>query len=161
MMVGSHLVLAEAGWICLAHRFGLPTWSPSCLALAAAGAVLPDIDHPQSWIGRRAAFVSRPLASLVGHRGITHSLFALALGFYLLHRHGFANGVVAPLVVGYASHLLADFLTSGGLRLLWPLRPVYRLPLCRTGSVTEVVLVALVAIWVVVRMTGLGTLHSF
>jgi inner membrane protein len=152
MMVGSHVVLAEAGWICVAPSFGLPSFSPSALVLAAVGSVLPDIDHPQSWIGRRIGLISRLLASVVGHRGITHSLFAVALGIYLLHQNRIGGVVTTPLVIGYVSHLAADFLTPGGLRLAWPLRRIYRLPLCRTGSITEVAFVALVTVWVGLRL---------
>jgi inner membrane protein len=53
----------------------------------------------------------------------------------------------APLVVGYLSHLLADLLTPGGLRLAWPMKGVWSLPLCRTGSAFEPLVVALMLSW--------------
>ena len=48
--------------------------------------LLPDIDHPKSFLGQRLKWISKPVARAFGHRGFTHSLFAvfamLAL-FYL------------------------------------------------------------------------------
>ncbi|VEB43121.1 Inner membrane protein ydjM [Chromobacterium violaceum] len=52
------------------------------LAGGLAGSLLPDIDHPKSWLGRRIPFLSRPISYLFGHRGITHSLLAVVGVFY-------------------------------------------------------------------------------
>ncbi len=147
MMAGSHVVLGLAAWTWVAPRLGLPALDPVCLVLAAGGALLPDIDHPKSWAGRRCRMVSRPLAAIAGHRGFTHSLLAVVLGLYLLHAPEIPRAVAAPIVVGYLSHLAADLLTPAGLRLAWPHRRAYALPLCRTGSVREVLLVAGIVVW--------------
>ncbi len=48
--------------------------------------LLPDIDHPKSFLGQRLKWVSKPIARAFGHRGFTHSLlavFALLATFYL------------------------------------------------------------------------------
>ena len=55
--------------------------------------------------------------------------------------------MIDPLVIGYLSHLGADLLTSSGLRLAWPLRKRRAIPLCRTGSLSESIIVTGVAIW--------------
>ena len=55
--------------------------------------------------------------------------------------------MIDPLVVGYLSHLGADLLTTSGLRLAWPSRKRQAIPLCRTGSVSELMIVVGVAIW--------------
>lgn len=36
------------------------------------GAIFPDIDEPQSYIGRRVPILPRIIKSIFGHRGITH-----------------------------------------------------------------------------------------
>jgi len=48
-----------------------------CLASAGLGSLLPDIDSPHSYIGRKFWPVSWVVSSAVRHRGVTHSLFAL------------------------------------------------------------------------------------
>ena len=65
----------------------------------------------------------------------------------LLRWQGYGRGVADPLVIGYLSHLAADLLTSSGLRLEWPLRQRQAIPLCRTGSLSESIIVAAVAVW--------------
>jgi inner membrane protein len=50
--------------------------------------------------------------------------------------------VVDAIVVGYLSHLVADLLTSRGLRLMWPSRLHFAIPLCKAGSMTEWIIVA-------------------
>ncbi|GAA0589523.1 hypothetical protein GCM10009416_30110 [Craurococcus roseus] len=145
MMAGSHVALGAAAWMLAAPHFGQDALRPLGLGLAVAGALLPDVDHPKSWAGRRLRPVSTVVAAVFGHRGVTHSLLAL-VGCWAALRYG--TGVprawAAPVVVGYLSHLLADLLTPGGLRLAWPLRGTWALPLCRSGSPFEPLVVALV-----------------
>jgi inner membrane protein len=148
MMAGSHVIVGTAAWVWAAPHLGLPPFDPIAIVLAIGGSLLPDIDHPQSWVGRRVRAISRPLAALMGHRGITHSFLAVAVCFLSLRWHGFSRGIVAPVVVGYLSHLGADLVTSSGLRLAWPLRQRYAIPLCNTGSFGEPVIVACVVLWV-------------
>ena len=48
--------------------------------------LLPDIDHPKSFLGQRLKWISKPIARAFGHRGFTHSLlavFGLLTLFYL------------------------------------------------------------------------------
>lgn len=147
MMAGSHIALGAAAWFAAAPRLGLPALDPAMLGLAVLGALLPDVDHPKSWVGKRLRPVSNLFATLLGHRGVTHSLLAVAGCGMLLLRQNVPLAITAPLVVGYLSHLAADLLTPGGLRLAWPLRGTYALPLCRTGSPFEPLVVALALSW--------------
>lgn len=129
-----------------AARLGLPL----PLALASAGvagvaALLPDLDHPQSFAARRVAG-GQLVAMALRHRGPTHSVAALAAFAAALPWLARLAAVPLPLwawaaaVAGYASHLLADLLTREGLRLFWPLSGVRVSagPLaCATGSAAE------------------------
>ncbi|MDQ1079148.1 inner membrane protein [Pseudoroseomonas cervicalis] len=147
MMAGSHIALGAAAWFVAAPRLGLPALDPALLGLAVFGALLPDIDHPKSWLGKRLRPVSTVFATLFGHRGVTHSLLAVVGCAVLLLRQEVPLAIAAPLVVGYLSHLAADLLTPAGLRLAWPLRGTYALPLCRSGSPFEPLVVALALSW--------------
>ena len=146
VMAGSHVVVGLAAWTWVAPHLGLPVLDARALGFAAAGALLPDIDHPSSWVGRRLPMISRPLAAMIGHRGVTHSLIAVLACLVFLRSEGVRRSVIDPLVVGYLSHLAADLLTTSGLRLTWPSSKRQAIGLCRTGSFLETVIVAGVAI---------------
>lgn len=137
MMARSHVVVGLATWIAAAPLLQLAPLDPAHLGLVLAGSLLPDIDHPKSWIGQRSRPLSTMIAAVLGHRGATHSAFAvLALVSLLLHA-GYRQEYVFALAIGYLSHLGADMLTPRGLRLAWPLRGTWGVPVCRTGSGAE------------------------
>ena len=50
------------------------------VGVLAVGSLLPDIDHPSSYLGKRHKMVSGVTNKAFGHRVITHSL----LGFILI-----------------------------------------------------------------------------
>jgi len=140
MLVGSHVLLGAASWIAAAPALGTRIDGVG-LICALVGALLPDIDHPKSWVGRRLWLISRLISSVFGHRGFTHSLFAVVLGGMAVLAQGADGRWLMPVVVGYLSHLAAD-LVSGGIPLLWPLRRNVAIRLCRTGSWSEIVVTA-------------------
>lgn len=141
MMVRSHVVIGIATWIAASPSLHLPTFDPVYLLLVVIGSLLPDIDHPKSWVGQRTRPVSTIIAAVLGHRGITHSALAVIVMAALLSHAGYRRGWVYALVVGYLSHLAADMLTTRGLRLAWPLKNTWGLPVCRTGSPAEATIV--------------------
>lgn len=78
--------------------------------------LLPDIDHPKSFLGQRLKWVSKPIARAFGHRGFTHSLlavFALLATFYLKVPDTWIipADALQGMVLGYLSHIVADMLT--------------------------------------------------
>ncbi len=147
MMAGSHVALGAAAWCVAAPHLGLPAMHPVSLGLAVVGSLLPDIDHPKSWVGRRLRPLSACIGAVLGHRGATHSLLAAAGCALLLFHDGTPRAHVAPLVVGYLSHLAGDLLTPRGLRLAWPLKGTWALPLCRSGSPLEPAVVLALLCW--------------
>ena len=85
------------------------------------GSLLPDIDHPNSILGRYIPFISKPLNKHIGHRSLTHSIFfilSLVLAISLIGFKVFAFG----LGVGMLSHLLLDLFWPGshGVAFLYP-----------------------------------------
>ncbi len=91
--------------------------SKAQLALLAAGAILPDLDHPQSFIGRVFFPISFPLNKLVGHRGAFHSFWLWGL---LILIGWFFWKPAAILGSGAILHILADCGTVSGVRALAP-----------------------------------------
>jgi membrane-bound metal-dependent hydrolase YbcI (DUF457 family) len=82
--------------------------------------LLPDIDHPKSFLGQRLSWISKPVARAFGHRGFTHSLLAV-FGALTLFYLKVPDSWIVPadalqgLVLGYLSHILADMLTPAVL----------------------------------------------
>lgn len=132
----THILIGVAGWVVAAETLGQPL-SVESLAAAALGSLLPDIDHPRAMLGRRLPGVSHIIRAVAGHRGFTHSAFAVVLLVLGLNALSPANWHLA-LVLGMASHLMADMLTPGGIPLLWPVKMRIRSPLVfRSGGVVE------------------------
>lgn len=87
-------------------------------AACALGALLPDLDHPRSSIGRVFFFVSHPLNMRFGHRGLIHSFFVwtplLVIGLV------FKVSVLQWLAIGALSHVLLDCYNTAGVRAFTP-----------------------------------------
>lgn len=141
-------MVAASGFIAYIDVATKGDWSFSisfftALGLVLAGAALPDIDHPESTLGKRVKFLSHPISMIFGHRGITHSLFMVGciafLGVY------FEIPQLYWLTVGVLLHFLGDYLTDSGLPLFWPVKRRYRFVLVgSSNSVSEPIMVALV-----------------
>lgn len=96
------------------------------VGVLAVGSLLPDIDHPSSYLGKRHKMVSSVTNKAFGHRGITHSL----LGFILIgiivkfiQKQYLTDGIediVFWLMLGYLLHLLEDSFSQRGVKWLYP-----------------------------------------
>lgn len=88
------------------------------------GAIFPDIDHPNSFIGKRMPVTSGSMKKLFGHRGIVHSLVG-AVFFTMILR-----GLLIPLnlpsewgtwfLMGFLAHLIEDSFSRHGIAWLQP-----------------------------------------
>ena len=81
--------------------------------------VLPDIDHPKSFIGKRLRGLSDFISFIFGHRGFFHSIFivlviVLVLDYFMLSEYSVAFSL------GYLSHLVGDMFTRSGVAFLYP-----------------------------------------
>ncbi|ANU20341.1 hypothetical protein BBI15_08985 [Planococcus plakortidis] len=114
-------------------------YEPAVLLVGGViGALLPDICHGSSTIGRKLPFLSKIINGLFGHRTFTHSLLFLLLAVLLFETVGLHEALAAGAIVGMASHLVLDMATKRGVKLLFPLRITVRLPLTTsTGSFVE------------------------
>jgi inner membrane protein len=103
------------------------------------GAILPDIDEPNSYIGKRLKFVSKILKFFkLKHRTYTHSLFFPLLIFLL----GKIHPVFYFISFGVFMHIIGDFLTNGGVPLFYPfIKQKFSAYLFNTGSRREYIFV--------------------
>src|SRR3984885_14085287 len=105
MMARSHVIVGLATWVAAAPILHVRPLDPIFLGLVVAGSLLPDIDHPKSWVGRRTRPISTAIAATFSHRSITHSAIAvIALTALLLHA-GYRRAGISALVIGYLSHM--------------------------------------------------------
>jgi inner membrane protein len=161
MMAFTHVAAGSAAAMVTADWLGASK-AQTVLLLAGGvfGSMLPDIDHPAISFGRRVLPISIPISAIFGHRGITHSLIAVAgmsfLAWYAL-RHlawnpGYSVPFVPGLAAGYLSHLAGDWMTNSGVPLLWPSRRRFVAPLrLFTGNALEYLLAFGMYGWVMVR----------
>jgi inner membrane protein len=86
------------------------------LSFIAGGALVPDIDHPKSIIGRIFLPISIPLNHWLGHRGAFHSfwLWGIVMLAGILWKPIFWIGLGALL------HIWADCYTVSGVRAFTP-----------------------------------------
>jgi inner membrane protein len=116
------------------------SFTASYTAGVVVGSLLPDIDEPKSYVGRRSFGMSNKVKEAFGHRGMTHSLLVwgmIALVVTWESSSLFATG----FVLGYLFHIIEDFLSVQGVPLFWPLQAKrYKIPLYRTGNIVEMMI---------------------
>lgn len=140
MTAGGHFIFALASAILVKKLELLPTLAQGNWCHIIIGVIftclLPDIDHPKSFLGQRLKWLSVPIAKVCGHRGMTHSFLAI-VGCSIFLSSDFLSHIILPrskdfvhaMVVGYISHVVADMLTPAGIPLLWPYRRRFCIPI--------------------------------
>ena len=96
---------------------------------------LPDIDHPDSMLGKSIRPISSILGAVAGHRGIFHSIVVPLILFLLLYLAGYLAFGIA-VMIGYFSHLILDSLNHSGVRWLYPLPFRFR-GVLRSGGLAD------------------------
>lgn len=132
MTHGNHIRFSLAIWLAVATTLHLP-FNPTTVLYATLGALAPDLDHPQSLFGQRVRWFGRFIRTFSQHRGITHSALWFALLItttvvYRLHADTTEPHWTTPFLVGYATGILGDLITSGGVQLGWPSHRWWRTP---------------------------------
>ena len=111
------------------------------------GAVLPDICHGGSKIGRALPVLSKVINVLFGHRSFTHSFLFLMIIGALMNSFVSNESVTAGILVGMVSHLVLDMATKNGIKLLFPFKVRVRFPITtRTGGTVESVVLAALSV---------------
>jgi len=135
MLAPTHSVFGMFLTLIILAVFGVQ-WSLhwTIILFAILGAVIPDIDHPKSIIGKFFYIISAPLERRYGHRTITHSLvgwviftllfsFIIVLPSFVIFNLSFDilgwRWIVA-FSLGYLSHIILDMFNRRGSQLFWP-----------------------------------------
>ncbi|WP_238918751.1 metal-dependent hydrolase [Clostridium sp. YIM B02555] len=87
------------------------------------GSLFPDIDHRNSYIGKKAKGISKTINKLAGHRKLFHAplmyllLYSISAGIPM--KKVYFIGITG-LFFGILSHLILDSFTIGGLPWFYP-----------------------------------------
>lgn len=167
MNVTSHLIVGSSAYIGLMtlqpqydllitqnYSYYVPIFPVLGLGVCLIGALLPDVDHPSSTVGKLVPFLSYPISAIFGHRGITHSLLMISFMIWYLYegvQHttfttSYIKYFTVPLVVGYLSHLIADMMTPAGLPLLYPLKRRFNIAFIQNKGIQYLVSLALLGL---------------
>lgn len=120
------------------------------------GSIFPDIDCPQSYIGKKFHILSKIINNKFHHRGFTHSalfiyfliflslliniLFKLFYPYIFVFLDVYIFIIFYGFILGCISHILLDMFNSSGVCLFYPSCKKYRLPLApviKVGSNAE------------------------
>jgi inner membrane protein len=120
------------------------------MGAGVVGAILPDICHGGSKIGRALPVLSKIINGLFGHRTFTHSLLFLLLIAALMNAFLPNEAFSAGVLVGMASHLVLDMATKNGIKLLFPFKVTVRFPItATTGGAAEYAVFAALSLFTV------------
>lgn len=138
MRYKTHIVTSVTLAAGVSKLFSIP-FTIGYVAGVTVGSLLPDIDEPNSYIGRRSFGIARLVKKVFGHRGFTHSLlcwFTLTVCCFI-----FPSLFTAGISLGYFFHIVEDLFSVQGVPLFSPIQKNrQRLPVFmtyRTSSATE------------------------
>lgn len=122
MTAPTHVAFISACYLGATAAFHYPIQAAHVLILGLSS-LLPDVDYPQSWIGKVFYPVSSFLERKFGHRTITHSVVGCLI-FAVLFSPVFlfvSREFYYLFLLGYTSHIVLDTWNKNGVPLLWPL----------------------------------------
>ncbi|WP_297429381.1 metal-dependent hydrolase [Clostridium sp.] len=103
---------------------GLPVISTvTFIGGAILGSILPDIDHKNSYIGKKTKVVSSAINKFAGHRKLFHGpliyLLLYSMSFGITNNKILMLGIKG-IFLGILSHLVLDSFTIGGVPWFYP-----------------------------------------
>ncbi|EGS5729501.1 metal-dependent hydrolase [Clostridium perfringens] len=112
----------------------------------ALGALLPDIDTPNSFIGKRLKIISRPINSFFGHRGVIHSITPVVI--LLILSFIFKSSFLWAITFGFLLHLIEDTFSEKGIKWFAPfselnIRIPFEILRYKTGGLKEYVILGI------------------
>ena len=87
-------------------------------ACTVFGALLPDIDEPGSYIGRKFPIFSHIFSAFISHRGFTHFLIIpiTLLIIAYTNENQILKLVLYGIAIGVFAHTCGDMFTKGGIK---------------------------------------------
>jgi len=145
MLFRTHVLFAIAIFL-IAVPFIEPIWGIPFLILISIGSKIPDIDTPNSNIGKKIRPISNLINVIFKHRGFFHSLIFIIIVGIILFLTKIPQPLTIALLLGYLSHLLLDLFSDKKHGIFWPFQIKFKGPI-KTASISESVLfVALIIV---------------
>ncbi len=140
----------------LAGLFAIKFFNPDnqllFMTIVLFGSIFPDIDHPESKLGRKAKIFS----FLFEHRGFFHSFIFLILVdiilFLFLKQYLI---LIYAFNIGFISHLIADMVNHMGIMPLHPFSKFRIKGFIKTGALMETLLFFILIILDIWKMVNL------
>jgi inner membrane protein len=157
----THLIIGIGAGLLMVHYLPQPTLllTAATIAVVGVGALLPDIDSPESTINSWIPPL-RLLTLFFKHRGILHTVFIPIILTLIGFVYPQVNHWLLALSIGYWSHLAADCMTVQGLFVLYPVPfKVHLLPYglrISTGGIVEHILMLGLICGMAYYLYGLG-----
>ncbi len=114
---------------------------PVLIFTSVGTSLVPDIDTPESKIGRRIPVIPTLINTLLGHRTITHSMLTMLGIFAFLKQYSLQIGIA--WLIGFSCHVILDILTPQGVQFFWPIPFNVRLGILQTNGIIELTYVFL------------------
>ena len=153
MTASTHILGGILGGITYSYLCGMDTAAAYVVPVIVSGAsaLIPDIDCPESKLGRKIRIISKPINKLFGHRGLMHApLFYIlihAILIVMLLGDAGALAIANLSFVGIYSHLILDSFNPGGIPWFYPItKKKYRLAKIYTSSGSEKIVSACMAL---------------
>lgn len=129
MLGKTHLAYGVAIGVSVCYK------DPFVIGFASLGSLLPDIDYPESLLGRIIPVIPK----VIPHRTITHALWIplVLTGVYLYY----PSIYLLSLILGYIGHLIQDSFTKDGVKWFYPKLKIKGF--IKTGSFLEYIITAL------------------
>lgn len=119
--------------ICVSSFWDILDFSAFCIFIVV-GAIIPDIDKKNSYIGKRLPCVSRFVSRRFGHRTFTHSIIFVFIVYTTLNYLSIDNSITFGITIGISSHILLDMFNFQGVSLLYPLNTKHKIGQIKTNS---------------------------
>ena len=88
---------------------------------AVLGSLLPDVDIPNSFLGRIIQPISNIIYFIFGHRTITHSLLINIILYLFLLIITANKLILSGIFLGIVTHIMADMITPSGVSIFYPI----------------------------------------
>lgn len=119
--------------------------------LVLLGALLPDIDQPNSRISSKIPVIPNIINFFSKHRGIFHTLFLAVLIPGIIWYFAGRNYGIA-IFAGYLSHLIIDGFTKSGINFLHPLSNLRLSGFIKTGGFGEHIILAIILVLIIFKI---------
>lgn len=127
------------------------------LVLIVISSLLPDLDHSNSYIGKKLPVLSFAIEKVFGKRGFLHSilgcLLVLALLYFALGH--FYKTLFFAVALGFISHLVGDSFTKAGVKWL-PFKSAKISGFIKTGGVLEWVIFIILSFLAITFVLEIG-----